>query len=81
MEKKRIYIELLQKELKTRRPITNATIVLFQTYDDTEHGFQELLARQNGDMRSFLREIAKIQSRDFKKTQDEDFNVCSRVGE
>ena len=74
-EKKRVYLESLQKEVGFKRPISNATIVQFQTYDDRDHGFQELLARVNGDIKIFLKVLSKIKSSDFKKPHDEKFNV------
>ena len=74
-EKKRVYLESLQKEVGFRRPISNATIVQFQTYDVNSHGFEELLAREKGDIHSFLKLLSKIRSSDFKKSQDENFKV------
>lgn len=74
-ESKRVYLESLQKELGFRRPITNATLVQFQTYDDSEHGFQELLAREKGDIHAFLKTLSRLKSSDFKKPHDENFNV------
>ncbi len=74
-EKKRVYLESLQKEVGFRRPISNATIVQFQTYDDSDHGFQELLMRAHGDIRTFLEILSKIKSSDFNKAHDENFNV------
>ena len=73
--KKKEYLEALQKEVGFKRPITNATLVQFQTYDDSEHGFQELLAREKGDIRSFLQVLSKLKSSDFTKSQDENFDV------
>jgi predicted aminopeptidase len=78
-EKKRLYLESLQKEVLSRRPITNATLVQYKTYDDSGHGYQELLARENGDIRLFLQKISGIKASDFSKRQDEDFNVSSMV--
>jgi predicted aminopeptidase len=75
-EKKKIYLESLQKEVGFKRPISNATIVQFKTYDDSDHGFEELLAREKGDIRAFLQLLSGIQSSDFKKPHDEAFNVA-----
>jgi predicted aminopeptidase len=74
-EKKRVYLESLQKEVGFKRPISNATIVQFQTYDDSDHGFQELLDREKGDLKSFLKTLSKLKSSDFKKPHDEKFNL------
>ena len=74
-EKKRGYLESLQKELAFKRPISNATIVQFQTYDVNDHGFEELLAREKGDIHAFLWVLSKIKSSDFKKPHDEKFTV------
>lgn len=75
-EKKRAYLELLQKEAGIKRPISNATIIQFKTYSDSNHGFEELLAREKGDIRAFLGVLSKIKSSDFKKSHDEDFNIA-----
>jgi predicted aminopeptidase len=78
-ERKRLYLESLQNEIQATRPVSNATIVQYRTYDDSEHGFEELLARENGDMRLFLQEISGIKATDFGRSQDEGFNVCSML--
>lgn len=78
-KKKRVYLDSLQKEVGVKRPITNATLVQFQTYDDSEHGFRELLERNRGDIRLFLHSLSGLKSSDFKKSQDENFNVAELV--
>ena len=78
-DKKRVYLESLQKEVGFRRPITNATLVQFQTYDDSSHGFQELLVREKGDIVAFLKVLSKLKSSDFARVHQEDFDVMKLV--
>lgn len=70
--KKKSYIEALQKELGLRRPITNATLIQFQTYDPSDHGFSELFQKTNEDVRTFIQVLAKLKESDFKKPHQED---------
>ena len=66
LEQKKIYLEKLQAELKFKRPISNATLIQFQTYDPSDHGFGTLYKKHHEDVRSFLQALQKLQPSDFK---------------
>jgi predicted aminopeptidase len=69
---KKNYIEALQKELGFRRPINNATLIQFQTYDPSDHGFSELFKKTHEDVRSFLQVLSKLKEKDFKHPHEEE---------
>jgi len=77
--KKKVYLESLQKELGFRRPITNATLIQFQTYDDSEHGFQDLFERVGRDLKKFMTSLAQLKFSDFKQEHDESFDVSKMI--
>lgn len=74
-EKKKAYLVSLQKEVGFKRPISNATLIQFQTYDDGEHGFEELYVKEGQDVRKFLSVLSGLKSSDFAKSHQEDFDV------
>lgn len=77
--KKKIYLEALQKELNFRRPITNATLIQFQTYNDSEHGFQPLYEKMGRNLNQFMAALSQLKPSDFKKDHDESFDVSKMI--
>jgi predicted aminopeptidase len=57
----------LQSELQFRRPINNATLIQFKTYDPTDQGFESLYERSGRNMLEFMARIKKIQPSDFER--------------
>ena len=70
--KKKNYLEVLQKELGFKRPINNATLIQFQTYDPSDHGFSELFKKTHEDVRVFLQVLSKLSEKDFKHPHEEE---------
>lgn len=68
------YLAQLQSELKFRRPISNATLIQFQTYDPSDHGFGALFQRYHEDVPAFINALKKLKSSDFKKHHETDLN-------
>ena len=52
--------------MQSRRKITNATLIQFQTYDPSDQGFQALYERCGRDMREFLGRLEKLKPEDFE---------------
>ena len=73
--KKNSYLSALQKELEFRRPITNATVVQFKTYDDSDRGFAKLFERSGNDLRRFLKSLETASKTRFQEDQIEHFDV------
>jgi predicted aminopeptidase len=66
LEKKTGYLKQLQEELKFRRPINNATLILYKTYDPSDQGFQALYERCGKNIREFLARLEKLKPSDFE---------------
>lgn len=64
----------LRQELDFKRPINNATLVQFKTYDPSDRGFSELLTRLNGDFGRFMRAVSSIRETDFPEPQAADWS-------
>ncbi len=75
LEKKNKYLSDLQNELEIRHPISNATVVQFKTYDDSDHGFLKLFERSGNDLKRFLRSLESVGSKRLHGDHDENFNV------
>jgi predicted aminopeptidase len=69
---KKTYIDQLQSELKFRRPITNATLIQFQTYDPSDHGFGSLFKKYHENIPEFFTALQKLKKSDFKKEHETD---------
>jgi predicted aminopeptidase len=65
-KQKAAYLSSLQSELKFKRPISNATLIQFQTYDPGDHGFGELFKKYNEDVREFLQALQKLKPSEFE---------------
>jgi predicted aminopeptidase len=63
----------LQAELKLARPINNATLIGYKTYDTGGPAFERLLATCRGSWPHFLRAVATLRREDFDHPQQEDF--------
>jgi predicted aminopeptidase len=66
------YLSDLQAELRFRRPITNATLVQFQTYDPSDHGFKALFEKHHEDVRETLQALMKLKPESFEHPQMEE---------
>jgi len=73
--KKAEYLAKLQSELRFPRPITNATLIQFQTYDPSDHGFGELFDRCGKDVGRFLKTLKMIKTKDFSSPQQKNFET------
>ncbi len=69
---KAAYLKTMKEEMHFRREVNNATLTQFQTYDPTDHGFSQLLKKNNEDVRAFLKVLSKLKPEDFKHPQDEE---------
>lgn len=65
LEKKTAYLSALQTALKFRRPITNATLIQFQTYDPSDQGLQSLYERSGKSVKEMLTRLSRLTSKDF----------------
>ncbi len=79
LKKKKDYLAALQKETGIKRPITNATLIQVKTYDDSDHGFQELLDSKKGDLSAFFTELTRLKTTDFEKEHDPEFQVMRLI--
>jgi predicted aminopeptidase len=61
------------KALGARRPINNATLLGYRTYDTGKPAFERLLAACGRDWRRFVAAVSTVQEKDFPKAQLEDF--------
>ncbi len=75
LDQKGKYLAALKKELDFQNPISNATVVQFKTYDDSDHGFSKLFERSGRDLRRFLRSLEAIGLSRFQGDHDEKFDV------
>jgi predicted aminopeptidase len=73
-KKKGALLSVLREELQFKRPINNATLIQFRTYDPSDRGFSELLARLGGDLGRFMKVVSGIREKDFQKEQSEDWS-------
>jgi predicted aminopeptidase len=64
----------LHEELSFKRPINNATLIQFKTYDPSDRGFSALLARMDGDISRFLGAVSGLREKDFPKPQAEEWS-------
>lgn len=71
LEKERI-LSALQEELEFRRPINNATLIQYKTYNTGGAEFSGLLAACEGDWRRFFGVLGTLGDTSFKRTQQED---------
>ncbi len=74
-QEKAAYFETLKKDVRISRNINNATLIQFQTYDASDHGFRALLRSYEGDVREFLRALSALKNSDFEKNQEENFDT------
>ncbi len=72
VSKKKAYLDTLQTETRFRRPINNATLIQYKTYDPGDHGFMELFQKTHEDVRSFLQILSRLKGTDFKRPHEED---------
>lgn len=80
-QKKKAILEALQVELKVNRPITNATLIQYKTYQTGQADFEALFQRCGGKWDAFWRAVGGLKSESFPKTQTEDFvPVVQRLG-
>ena len=76
-EKRREKARLLaavQEELRLPRPLSNAALAGFRTYDSGRPAFERLLAACGGSWPRFLRAIRSVGPTDFARPQQEDFD-------
>jgi predicted aminopeptidase len=66
-------LSALRAEIDFNRPINNATLIQFKTYDPSDRGFTELLARFGGDLGKFLRAVSVLREKDFPGHHAEDW--------
>lgn len=72
-EDKNVYLRNLEKELGWKRKITNATLIQFQTYDPSDHGFKKLFQKSHEDVRVFIQTLSQLKEKDFEHPQAEGF--------
>jgi predicted aminopeptidase len=70
-EKARV-LESVQRALSLKRPINNATLVGFRTYDAGGPHFERLLAACGGRLPAFLRAVRTVSGADFSSPQQQD---------
>lgn len=73
LEKARILGEL-QGRLHRARPLNNATLAGFETYDTGAPAFERLLAACGGDVGRFMGALGTLRPPDFGKPQRRDFD-------
>jgi predicted aminopeptidase len=72
LAKKSQYLAELRAELSFGRPITNATLVGFKTYNTGDADFASLLSACGGDWRRFWSAVTTVDSSSFDREQEED---------
>ena len=72
-KEKKEYLDQLQNELSFHRKINNSTLIQFQTYDPSDHGFSTLLQKYHSDVSAFLQSLKSLKASDFPRPQDEEF--------
>lgn len=70
--KKREILGRLEKEVVSKRPITNATLIQFQTYSADPVGFAHVFQSCGEDWARFWRAMRTVGKESFERTQQED---------
>jgi predicted aminopeptidase len=73
LQKKKDYLDKLRAEFTFRRPINNATLVQFQTYDPSDQGFGRLYDECGKNVSRFMKTLSTLKSSDFEQSQQEKF--------
>jgi predicted aminopeptidase len=63
----------IREELSLKRPVNNAMLIQFKTYDPSDRGFSSLLERMGGDIGLFLRAVSRLREKDFPRPQAEEW--------
>lgn len=69
LQKKEDYLDALRRELKFRRPITNATLAGYDTYHGGAEAFGKLLGACGGDLSRLMTAARTVKPEDFDKPQ------------
>jgi predicted aminopeptidase len=69
LQKKKDYFTGLRAELKTKRPVTNATLAGFRAYHGGSKSFEMLYEACGSDMKRFIQASRTVKDTDFQKPQ------------
>jgi predicted aminopeptidase len=75
---KTITLTKLRAELGFKRPIGNATLIQYNTYNSGQAELRALLDRCGGDWPRFIRTLKKLEAQDFPKSEDQEDDI-SRI--
>ena len=65
----------LRSELGFKRPIGNATLIQYNTYNSGQAELQALLATCGGDWPRFIRTLKKLESQTFATSEDQEDDI------
>lgn len=69
LEKKAEVLKALSAALEAKRPINNATLIQYKTYDTSAEFFSRMLSQCRGDMSRMLQALSRLKSSDFSENQ------------
>ncbi len=72
LAEKRAIVDALRAEVKYRRPINNATLIQYRTYNSGQDELAALLVTCGGDWPRFVASLKRLETTDFEKDQESD---------
>lgn len=73
LEKKATILKALAEALEAKRPINNALLIQYKTYDTGGEFFARMLSSCRGGMKGFLKALSKLKPSDFSENQSNRF--------
>ncbi len=75
LAEKRARLDALRASLRFRRPITNATLLQYKTYNSGQEELDALYVECGGDWPRFLKSLKTLERKHFEKGQESDIGL------
>ncbi|MEO6575181.1 MAG: aminopeptidase, partial [Polyangiaceae bacterium] len=79
MREKQAALASLRAELGFKRPIGNATLLQYNTYNSGQAELHQLLDKCGGDWPKFIRTLKTLESQSFESSEDQEVDIANII--